>query len=84
MKIKYELKQKGVSTFCISLALKEIEEDVYLETLKTLATKKWESLKGEQYLNRQAKTTSYLLQKGFENNLISTIINEIRRGSMNY
>ena len=84
VKIKYELKQKGVSTFCISLALKEIEEDVYLETLKTLATKKWESLKGEQYLNRQAKTTSYLLQKGFENNLISTIINEIRRGSMNY
>ena len=79
VKIKYELKQKGVSSYCISLALKEIEEETYLTTLKTLATKKWESLKGEQYLNRQAKTTTYLLQKGFELHLISAVIDEIRK-----
>lgn len=79
IKIKYELKQKGVSTFCILLAMKEIEEETYLDTLKTLALKKWESLKGEQYLNRQAKTTGYLLQKGFEQNLIAEALKEIRQ-----
>jgi len=80
VKIKYELKQKGISTFCIALALKEIDDETYLGTLKTLALKKWDSLKGEQYLNRQSKTTGYLLQKGFEQNLITTAINEIRKG----
>jgi len=79
IKIKYELKQKGVGSYCINLALKEIDEETYLATLKSLATKKWESLKGEQYLNRQAKTTTYLMQKGFEQNLISTAIDEIRK-----
>ena len=84
VKIKYELKQKGVSALCISIALKEIEEETYLATLKSVATKKWESLQGEQYLNRQAKTTTYLIQKGFEPQLITTAINEIRRRSMPY
>jgi len=79
VKIKYELKQKGVSSFCVTLALKEIDEETYLETLKSLATKKWENLKGEQYLNRQAKTTTYLMQKGFEHNLIAEAIEEIRQ-----
>lgn len=78
IKIKYELQQHKVSSYNITKALKEIEETDYLKTLETLATKKWASLKGEQYLNRQAKTTSYLLQKGFENNLISTVIGQLK------
>jgi regulatory protein len=84
VKIKYELKQKGVSTYCVSLAMKEIEEETYLETLKSLVTKKWESLKGEQYLNRQSKTTAYLLQKGFEQNLIIEAIVEIKNGHQSF
>lgn len=78
IKIKYELQQNKVSSYNISNALKEIAETDYLKTLETLATKKWASLKGEQYLNRQAKATSYLLQKGFEQNLISKVINELK------
>ena len=80
VKIKYDLKQKGVSNFCITLALKEIDEDNYLKTLQSVANKKWESLKGEQYLNSRAKTTAYLLQKGFEQTLIAAAIEEIRGG----
>ncbi|MBC7721005.1 MAG: RecX family transcriptional regulator [Pedobacter sp.] len=78
IKIKYELQQNKVSSYNITKALKEIEEADYFKTLETLATKKWTSLKGEQYLNRQAKTTSYLLQKGFEQNLISKVINQLK------
>ena len=77
-KIKYELQQHKVSSYNITNALKEITEIDYLKTLETLATKKWVALKGEQYLNRQAKTTSYLLQKGFELHLISTVIYQLK------
>ena len=79
VKIKYELKQKGISNFCITLSLKQIEEEAYLATLKAIAIKKWDSLKGEQYITKQSKTTAHLLQKGFEQNLITTKINEIKK-----
>ncbi|MFP5041549.1 regulatory protein RecX [Parasediminibacterium sp. JCM 36343] len=74
VKIKYELQQKGVSNFCIILALKAIDEEEYIPTLQQLATKKWESLKGEHYIARQGKTTAYLLQKGFEHTFVSKAI----------
>jgi regulatory protein len=70
VKIKYELKQKQVSEYCIKKALKEIDEDEYLKTLQKLAEEKHASLKGEQYLIRKKKTIDYLAQKGFEMELI--------------
>ncbi len=73
-KIEYELKQKQVSSYCITKALKTIDEEEYIRTLTKLAEKKWVSLKGEHYLTRQTKTTVYLLQKGYEQKLISAII----------
>ena len=78
IKIKYELQQHKVSSYNITKALKNIDETDYLKTLTTLAEKKWLSLKGEQYLNRQAKANSYLLQKGFEQDLISTAIQQLK------
>ena len=77
-KIQYELQQKGVSSFLIKLSLKEIDEEDYLATLRKLADKKWLSLKDEHYLTRQAKVTSYLMQKGYEPALISKTILEIK------
>ena len=81
IKIKYELQQHKVSSYNIIKALKSIDETDYLATLQELATKKWALLKGEQYLNRQAKTTSFLLQRGFEHNLIAAAIAKIRNDS---
>ncbi|NII24486.1 RecX family transcriptional regulator [Pseudoflavitalea sp. X16] len=76
IKIKYELKQKRVSEYCIKKALKEIEEDDYLKTLQTLAQKKWASVKGEgvNHYVKLSKTTDYLLQKGYEPELIRQAI----------
>ena len=48
IKIKYELRQKGVSDYCISKAMKEIDESEYHQTLSKLATSKWKSLKSEK------------------------------------
>lgn len=72
IKIKYELKQKQVSEYCIKKALKEISEEDYLATLKKIAAKKWSSIKKEEdnKFARLHKITDYLLQKGFEPELI--------------
>lgn len=78
VKIKYEMQQHKVSSYNIAIALKSIDETDYLATLQALAVKKWASLKSEQYLNRQAKTTSFLMQRGFEPNLIAAAIAKIR------
>lgn len=69
VKIKYELKQKQISDYCIKKALKQIDEEEYLKTLKRLANEKYASLKNEQYLIRKKKTIDYLLQKGYEGEL---------------
>jgi len=47
VKIRYELKQKQVSEYCIKKALKEIAETDYREALEKLAAKKWETLEDE-------------------------------------
>lgn len=73
-KIQYELRQKGVNNFIISIALREIDEESYLITLQKLAQAKWNSLKSENSISRQSKTNAYLLQKGYEQSLISEVI----------
>jgi regulatory protein len=74
-KIYYALKEKKVSDYSIRKAMKEINEEDYLKTLNSLAEKKYESLKGEQYLVRRKKTMDYLLQKGYEPELITAAVN---------
>lgn len=81
IKIKYELKQKRVSEYCIKKALKAIDEEDYLKTLRTLAAKKWASVKGEgvNHYVKLSKTTDYLLQKGYEPELIKQAIADIQK-----
>lgn len=71
VKIKYELKQRQVSEYCIKKALKQISEEDYLSTLEKLAEQKYASLKGEQYLVRKKKTMDYLVGKGYEAGLVA-------------
>lgn len=77
IKIKYELKQKQVSEYCIKKALKQIDESDYIAKLTKLATEKYQSLKGEQYLIRKKKTIDYLVGRGFELDLINFVISEL-------
>ena len=74
-KIYYGLKEKGVSEYIIKRAMKEIDEEAYHKTLQELAEKKYASLKGEQYLVRKKKTMDYLLQKGYEPALVTSVVN---------
>ncbi len=76
-KIYYGLKEKQVSDYCIRKALQSINEEDYLKTLHHLAEKKYESLKGEQYLVRKKKTMDFLLQRGYEPELVTASVNQL-------
>jgi len=78
-KIKYALQQKRVSPANIKKALNNIDEVAYKKTLLALATKKWNSLKGERGMSRMAKTNSFLNQRGFESALIMPILQVLNK-----
>ena len=66
-KIVHELKQRGVSQYCINKGLKEIDDEAYYQAVHKLAERKWALLqKGETNATRQQKTRLYLMQKGYE------------------
>ncbi len=77
VKIQHALQQKRVSSFNIKIGLNAIDQDAYLQTLQSLATKKWNSLKGERGLGRMAKTQAFLHQRGFEPVLYQPIVQNL-------
>lgn len=71
VKIRYELKQRQVSEYCIKEALASIDEDDYQKQLETLFEQKSKTLKGEKNLFvRKRKIQDHLMQKGYERELI--------------
>lgn len=75
-KIRYELKQKKISEYCINRGLKEIDEKDYEQTLEKIARKRWASIKGPgvNHFVKMTKTRDFLLQKGFESELVQQVI----------
>lgn len=75
VRIRYELKQKQVSEYCIKKALAGIDEEEYDRTLARLAEQKAETLAGETnaYIRKQ-KLQEYLLRKGYEPDRIAGVL----------
>jgi len=69
-KIKFELKQRKISDYCIRKGLSEINEEDYAITLSRLTNKKITQLKSikNQLVVRQ-KLYNYLVQKGYERDM---------------
>lgn len=76
VKIRYELKQRQVSEYCIRKGMKVIDEEDYYRTLQQLFEQKNRELKGEknQFI-RKRKLQDYLLQKGYETEYIRELLN---------
>jgi len=76
VKIKYELKKKQVSEYCIKKALAAIDEEDYAKTLQKLFEQKLKTLKSEknQFIKNK-KLQNHLMQKGFETDLIRELVN---------
>ncbi len=78
VKIKYELKQKAVSEYCIKKALQGIDADDYEKTLQELSDQKLKTLKSEKNIFiRKRKLRDFLLQKGFEMDLVRDILKTV-------
>jgi regulatory protein len=75
IKIQKGLKEKRVSEEIAQRALEQINKKDYMAMLNKLAKERYASLKQEQYLVRKKKTMDYLIQKGYEVDLIKDAIN---------
>lgn len=72
-----KLKQKQISEYCINIGLKEINETIYLENLKYLIEKKMATLKINNNFKLKNKLASYIFTKGYEQDLVWQMLNEI-------
>jgi regulatory protein len=78
VKIKYALSQKKVSAYCIKKALASIDEGEYEQCLQKLAAAKLAILKAEKNIFiKKTKLQNYLLQKGYENNLVASVVSKL-------
>jgi regulatory protein len=77
-KIKQQLKLRKISDYCIKKAMTEIPGDDYEKTLNKIASKKAEEIKKDRsILSRKSKMYRYLVQKGYERDLVTDIINSL-------
>ncbi len=78
VKIRYELKQRQVSEYCIKKALVAIDDEDYEKTLSRLAEKKWETFGDESNIfSRRKKVQDYLMQKGYESDRVTAVVREL-------
>jgi regulatory protein len=76
-KIRQQLKLRRISDYCIRKGLAEIDGEDYEKTLQKLTNKKLLELKSERnQVVRKSKLYRYLVQKGFERDLVMQKIEE--------
>lgn len=76
-KIIQFLKSRDVSEYCIQAGLREIDEEDYRDILLQIAQKKAARLEsGTPAFERHQKIIQYMVQKGFEVNLVREIVKD--------
>ena len=76
LKIRHELRARGLSESCIRQGLLEIDEAAYRQTLQQLLEKKNDSLQDEPVARKQ-KLLRYALSKGYENDLTWSVLEDV-------
>lgn len=74
IKIAQGLKVKNISPYLIQKGLQSISPNDYFSTLESLAIKKWQALIQFPLPIKRKKVSDYLLQKGYEYNLIQEVL----------
>jgi regulatory protein len=75
-KITLELKIRQISDYNIRVALQEISDDEYIETLQYLIKKKWTDSNKENSMIKKAKIAQFASGKGFERSLIWDLLRQ--------
>jgi regulatory protein len=73
-KIKQHLQQRGISGYNLDQAMKEIAPDDYRETLVSLLDKKRQHIHDDNPLIVKQKLVRYALSKGYESDLIFSVL----------
>ena len=76
-RIVNELKFRNISSRIITIALKEIPEETYLENFHQLAEKHWNNITERKGSKKNKKFVDFLLRKGYETNLIYEKLKEL-------
>ncbi|PQJ76890.1 regulatory protein RecX [Polaribacter glomeratus] len=76
-RIVRELKFRDISAYNIKTALKEIDEESYLETIYRITEKRNEVISEPNIYKRKKKLIDFLMRKGFETDLIYKTVNEV-------
>lgn len=76
LKIEQEMRRKGLDSEDRKTGLGEIDENQYLESLKSLLAKKSASLKDTDPRVRKQKLVRFALGKGYESGLVWKILGE--------
>jgi len=77
IKIISELKFKNISPYNIKTALKEIDSEVYYNTLTRLAEKKIPLIKEVNLFKKRNKLSTFLISKGYESSLVFEVVKKL-------
>lgn len=77
VRIGQELKRRGLSQYIIQSALKEIDDEEYMETFEILSEKKQAEIKEKNIYKAKRKLADYLLYRGWESDLVYSKISEL-------
>ena len=70
IKILNELEARGITSNCIKIGMKEIEDADYIKTLREILERKLNQLDEENAFVKRDKLARYAIQKGFEPDLV--------------
>lgn len=76
-RIVRELKFKDISSYNIKTALKEINEKEYIETIYRITENRNDVISETNIYKRKRKLIDFLMRKGFENELIYKVVDEV-------
>jgi regulatory protein len=77
MRIISELRARNLDEQIIKDALNEIGENDYLKTIEELALRKWDDIKSDDLFVKKQKTAAFLVNKGYETDLVFKILEKI-------
>ncbi|MBU3011402.1 RecX family transcriptional regulator [Polaribacter vadi] len=72
-----ELKFRDISAYNIKTALKEIDEQEYLNSIYRITENRNEVISEPNQYKRKKKLIDFLMRKGFESELIYKVVNEV-------
>lgn len=79
-RITRELKLRQISPRCIQYGLSEIDPEEYWDTLLSQAEKKWEKTSEKDSFKKNYKVISYLIGRGFEQDLVQEAVSSVSSG----